>query len=59
VATIHTAGASHVTHADTRFSGVTVDVRIVCGSKGSVEDVTVELQDWFSITENYLNKHKY
>lgn len=42
VATIHTAEAPHVTHADTRCPGVTVDVHILCGSKGSVEDLTLE-----------------
>jgi hypothetical protein len=42
VATIHTIEPSHVTHADTRCPGVTVNVHMMCGSKGIVEHVTVE-----------------
>jgi hypothetical protein len=43
VATIDTTEASHVTHADTKCPGVTVDVHILCGSKGSDEHVTAEV----------------
>jgi hypothetical protein len=42
VATIHIIEPSHVIHADTKCPGVTVDVHIISGSKGSVEHVTLE-----------------
>jgi hypothetical protein len=40
---------------------MSVDEYIICGSKGSVEHVTVEAlqQVWFDITENCLNKYTY